>query len=244
MEKASDKLPATGNVLLDSLPWESRDRLAPRLERLSLAVRHPVYEPGGPIPHVYFPLDSIISLVAVLADREEVEVLTVGREGMAGMPVFWGTVTIPTKAYCQIPGEAYRVSAGVFRSEVDRGGELPGLFLRYTQAAFNQVAWSAACNRVHPIEQRCARWLLMTHDRVGRDDFELKQELLAEMLGVRRAGVSAAAGALQRAGHIRYARGRICVVNRTGLESAACECYRVIRDEYSRLFNNTDHPVE
>jgi CRP-like cAMP-binding protein len=233
----------TANSLLSALSRESFDRIAPHLERLTLAPRHLVYEPDVPIKHVYFPINCVISLVSVMADESLVEVATIGREGMVGMSAFWGTETMPMRAFAQVPGDAFRMPADAFRAEAVPGGELAGLLLRYTQAVFHQVARSAACNQVHPIGQRCARWLLMSHDRVGKDQFELTQEFLAQMLGVRRARVGVAAGALQKAGHIKYARGRITVVDRAGLEGASCECYRAIRDEYLRLLGAPTPPA-
>jgi CRP-like cAMP-binding protein len=231
------------NSLFSALPGEVFARLAPHLERLTLAPRHMVYEPGRAVEHVYFPIGTIISLVTVMADETEVEVATIGREGMVGLPVFWGPGSIPIRAFAQVSGDAYRMGADAFRAAVEPGGELANLLLRYTQAVFHQVARSAACNQVHSIGQRCARWLLMSHDRVGRDQFELTQEFLGQMLGVRRAGVGKAASALQKAGHIKYARGRITVIDRAGLEGAACECYAVIRDEYLRLLGAPEPPV-
>jgi CRP-like cAMP-binding protein len=226
------------NTILGALSREAFDRLEPHLERLTLAPRHLVYEPGAPIEHIYFPISCIISLVSVMAEEIEVEVATIGREGMVGLPVFWGSSSFPMRTFAQVPGEAYRIDADVFRAEADIGGELVALLLRYTQALFHQVARSAACNQVHSISKRCARWLLMSRDRVGQDQFELTQEFLGQMLGVRRAGVGIAAGVLRRAGYIRYARGRITVLDRAGLEAASCECYRAIRDEYLRLLGS------
>ena len=170
-----------------------------------------------------------------LKDGASVEMATVGLEGMVGLPVFLGTDTMPSRAFGQVAGDSLRITTAAFTAEVKRNGPLVRVLNRYTQALFNQVAQTTACNRVHLVEQRCARWLLQTHDRVGSDRFSLTQEFLAQMLGVRRTGVSAAAGLLQKAGLIRYARGRITVLDRPGLESAACECYRVIKREFDRL---------
>jgi CRP-like cAMP-binding protein len=233
----------TANGLLSALSRKTFDRLTRHLDRLTLAQRHPVSEPGAPIEYVYFPVSCVVSLVAVMADEKEAEVATVGREGLVGMSVFWGVGTMPMRAFVQVPGDAYRVGAAAFRAEAAPGGELAGLLLRYTQALFHQVARSAACNQSHSVAKRCARWLLMSHDRAGREQFELTQEFLGQMLGVRRAGIGEAAGALQKAGHIKYARGRITVVDRAGLESASCECYRAIRDEYLRLVGAPEPPT-
>lgn len=242
MSKSGRPTHASENLLLAALPQAVSERLKPHLERVSLSVRQVVYEPGKPIRKVYFPINSVISLVDIMDDGVTVELATVGREGVAGLPVFLGAQTMPTKAFAQIAGEALGMEAKVCRAEFERGGDFARLLLRYTQAVFNQVGRSAACNRVHSIEERCARWLLMIQDRVGQDHFELTQEFLAQMLGVRRAGVNAAAGALQRAGFITYTRGRITVTDRPGLESSSCECYRVIQAEYQRLLGGPDGP--
>jgi CRP-like cAMP-binding protein len=227
--------PPTGNRLLDSLPRPDIERLRPHLEAVSIRVRHVVYEPNGSIKHVYFPVSCIISLVTYLEDGVSVEMATIGLEGMVGLPVFLGTDTMPSRAFGQVSGDAIRITAAAFRKEIKRNGPLVRVLNRYTQALFNQVAQTTACNRVHLVEQRCARWLLQTHDRVASDQFYLTQEFLAQMLGVRRSGVSAVAGLLQKAGLIRYVRGQITIVDRSGLEASACECYRVIKKEFERL---------
>ena len=223
------------NRILAALPPKDLKRLEPKLEGLSLEFKQPVYEPGEPIRHVYFPTSGIVSLVIVMSDDLPVEIATVGREGMVGLPVFLEAGETPNRAFCQVPGAALRMEAEAFKAEARRGGGLTSLLLRYTQALFNQVAQSAACNRTHTVEERCARWLLQTHDRVGEDRFLLTQEFMAEMLGVRRATVNIAAGILQRAGFIIYSRGRITILDRPGLESASCECYGVVKAESVRL---------
>jgi CRP-like cAMP-binding protein len=227
------------NRLLDLLPRADTERLRPHLETVSISVKHVIYEPNGPIAHVYFPTSCVISLVTYLVDGSSVEMATIGLEGMVGLPIFLGADTMPSRAFGQVPGDALRITAAAFTAEVNRNGPMVRVLNRYTQALFNQVAQTTACNRVHLVEQRCARWLLQTHDRVGSDQFLLTQEFLAQMLGVRRSGVSAAAGLLQKAGLIRYARGRITVLDRPGLESAACECYGVIKREFDRLLGPT-----
>jgi CRP-like cAMP-binding protein len=224
-----------GNRLLDSLPAGDYDRLRPDLETVPVGVKEVLCEADEPIPHVYFPTGAVISLVAPMADEATVELATVGREGVVGLPVFLGADTMPSRAYGQVPGDALRMEAGAFRGEVQRNGPLVRVLNRYTQALFHQAALTLACNGVHPAEQRCARSLLQTHDRVGADQFLLPQEFLAQMLGVRRARVSAAAGLLREAGLIRYARGRMTILDRKGLESASCGCYRVIKREFDRL---------
>jgi CRP-like cAMP-binding protein len=170
-----------------------------------------------------------------MEDGTVVELATVGNEGMVGLPVFLGGDTMPLKAFVQIPGDAMRMKADVFKDSVNQGSPLHGLLQRYTQALFNQVAQSTACNRVHSIEERCCRWLLMTRDRVESDGFPLTQEFLSQMLGVRRPSVSVVAAILQKAGLIRYSRGRITILDREGLEAAACECYAIIKQEFDRL---------
>ena len=172
-----------------------------------------------------------------MQDGVAIEIVAIGREGMVGLPIFLGGEQTPATAFCQIPGRALRIDAEAFRVAVAVNPVLNTLLLRYTQALLTHVSQSAACNRVHPIEERCARRLLSTHDNVDGESFDLKQEFLAEMLGVRRPRVSVAAGILQRAGLIRYSRGRVQVVDRAGLESAACECYGIIAREYARLFD-------
>jgi CRP-like cAMP-binding protein len=224
-----------GNRLLAAFPREVYERLRPDLEAVSLAQKDVVHEPYGLIPYVYFPTRCVLSLVAVMGDSSIYELTTVGREGMFGLPVVLGTVTAPYRTLTQIPGDALRLSADAFRDALDRSAAAVRLLHRYAQVLFNQVAWSSACGRAHSIEQRCARWLLMTHDRVDSGKFPLTQEFLAQMLGVRRAGVSEAAGALQKAGLIRYTRGWITVLDRDGLEAACCECHQFIRSEYRRL---------
>jgi CRP-like cAMP-binding protein len=223
------------NRLLAALPAKDLKRLKPKLERVTLEFKQSLYEPGEPIRNVYFPTSGVASLVTVMNGDQPVEIATVGHEGMVGLPVFLEAGETPGRAFCQIAGAALRMEAEGFKLEARRGGSLTNLLLRYTQTLFNQVAQSAACNRTHTVEERCARWLLQTQDRVGEDQFPLTQEFMAMMLGVRRATVNVAAGILQRAGFITYTRGRITVLDRPGLESASCECYLVIKAESDRL---------
>jgi CRP-like cAMP-binding protein len=232
---ATLELKSAQNRILAALPPKELKRLEPKVEAVSLEFKQPVYEPGEPIRHVYFPTSGVVSLVTVMSDDQPVEIATVGREGMVGLPVFLEAGEIPGRAFCQVPGAALRMEAEAFKVEAQWGGGLTSLLLRYTQALFNQVAQSAACNRTHTVEERCARWLLMTQDRVGEDRFPLTQEFMAMMLGVRRATVNVAAGILQRAGFITYMRGRITVLDRPGLESASCECYAKVQSEFDRL---------
>ena len=225
----------TGNRLLDALPDEELERLGPDLEVVSLGLKEVLIEPDGPIQHVWFPVDSVCSLVATMADGQMVEVGTVGNEGMVGLPVFLGRDTVPLRTFCQVPGRAVRMRSEALRTEVTPGDKLHALLQRFTEATFVFAAQSSACNRLHSVGQRCARWLLHTHDRVGAGEFVLTQEFLSEMLGVRRASVSEVAGGFQQSGLISYSRGTIRVLDREGLEESCCECYRIIREEFDRL---------
>lgn len=227
--------PPGENRLLAALPREDLERLTPHLATVGLAFREKVYTPNEPMPYVYFPVSGVCSVVVGMANGAVVEVATIGNEGMLGLPVFLRSGTVPGEAFCQIDGRYCRLPADALLRETANGGALHDLLQRYTQALIVQIAQSAACNRLHPIEQRCARWLLMTHDRVAGDRFPLTQQFLAQMLGVRRAGVSVAASTLRTADLIRYARGVMTVTDRAGLEDAACECYGVVRREFDRL---------
>jgi CRP-like cAMP-binding protein len=200
-----------------------------------MARGHPLHEPGTRIAHVYFPRTGVASIVARFADGGAVEVATIGNEGLVGLSAYLADGRNPFDVFVQVPGQMARMDAGAFLLEVRGCAALRDLVRRYAYALLFQVGQSAACNRAHPLEQRCARWLLMTHDRVVGDQIELTQEFLAEMLGVRRAGVTHAANALKRKGWIDYRRGTIHVLDRKGLERAACECYALIRSEHEAL---------
>jgi CRP-like cAMP-binding protein len=223
------------NRLITTLPSGDRKRLLEALQPVSLTVGQPLYEARAPIEFVYFPLSGVHSIVSSTTDGGIVEIATVGNEGMVGIPVFLGGRSAPDEAFCRVPGDLLQMRAARFREEVHRSLALRTVMLRYAQAFIHQIAQHVACNRLHSIVQRCSCWLLMTHDRVGVDEFVLTQEALAQMLGVRRATVTTAAGILQHAGVIRYTRGRITIVNQKKLERASCNCYRVMRREYSRL---------
>jgi CRP-like cAMP-binding protein len=233
-----DDRPPSGNRLLDALPRGEYERIRTHLEGVPIAAKQVVSEADGPIPHVYFPTAGVISLVSYMERGAAVEIATIGREGMVGLPVFLGADSMPQRAFGQVAGFAYRMGAGDFRAEVANDGALVPLLKLYTQAMFVQVAQTAACNRVHPVDRRCARWLLQTHDRVGEDAYVLTQEFLAQMLGVRRPSVNAAASSLQEAGLIKYVRGRIRILDREGLESASCACYGIIQREFARLLGH------
>lgn len=223
------------NQLLDALPVKDYQRIHPTLEPVSLRSKEVIHEAGGPIPFVHFPTVGVISLIRRMENGAAVELATVGNEGMVGLPIFLGSGTMPITALCQVPGESLKMRAEVFRKAIHGNSALHSLLLRYTQALLIQIGQSSVCNRLHPVKTRCARWLLMTHDRIRADQYSLTHEFIAQRLGVRRASITIAAGDLQQAGLIRYRRGMITVLDRKGLESTACECYRIIKEEFSRL---------
>jgi CRP-like cAMP-binding protein len=223
------------NRILARLPSQDFRRLEPHLQLLELEPRFSLYEPNADLEYVYFPETGVGSIVTVLEGGLESEVATVGFEGMVGLPVFLGISSVPGKAFWQVSGRVFRLKAEVLRQETRMGGSLSDVLHLYMQALFNQISLTATCNRHHEIYERCSRWLLMTHDRVEGDRFLLTHEFLSKMLGVRRSGVTVAAGMLQRAGLIKYTRGRITILDREGLEAASCECYRVVRNEFDRL---------
>lgn len=225
----------TGNRLLDALPGEELERLRPDLEPVSLGIKDVLIEADGPIGHVWFPVDSVCSVVATMTDGQQVEVGTIGNEGMVGLPVFLGRNSVPLSTFCQVPGEAVKMRSEALRTEVKLGDKLHDLLQRFTEATFIFASQSSACNRLHSVEQRASRWLLHTHDRLDSDEFLLTQEFLAQMLGVRRASVSEVASELQREGLVSYSRGKVTVTDRTGLEGKSCECYAIIREEFDRL---------
>ena len=230
---------AHGNALLAALPAEVRDVLLEGASVVHLPQRRVLWEPGEPGSAVYFPLSGVISLVTVMRDGDMVEVATVGREGMAGLHHYLGSDSMPNlRAICQVEGDAVEVEAVRFRGVSSATGPLRDLVERYTLVLQVATAQEVACNRLHPLEMRCARWMLTTRAQVGADEFGLTQEFVAEMLGVRRATVTIAAGMLQKAGLIRYRRGWIEVLDPAGLEAAACECFAVILDEYERFMRD------
>lgn len=224
------------NQLLAVLPQEEYERLNAYMETVCLKLKQNLYLPNEPIEYIYFVNSGVASLLNLMEDGTAVEVATIGNEGMVGLPVFLGADRIPGQAMVQIPGDALRMKADVFKDKVTPGSPLHDLLQRYTQTLFNQIAQSAACNRLHSVEERMCRWLLMTQDRVGQNAFVLTQEFLSQMLGVRRPTVSIAASILQKAGLIRYSRGNITILDREGLENASCECYKIIQADFERLF--------
>ena len=200
-----------------------------------MSVKQLLHEPHAPTTHVYFPLSGVVSCVVTLKTGETVEIATVGNEGFVGSDAYLGAERSPLKAFCQVAGSALKMRVDQFRRSVDEYPEFADMVRRYMQGMVNQIAQTTACNHVHSVQARMCRWLLMTHDRVGADEFQLTQEFLAQMLGVRRPSVTVAAGMIQRAGLIRYQRGRIRIVDRAGLEAGACECYDTVRQEFDRL---------
>jgi CRP-like cAMP-binding protein len=223
--------------LLGLLPHEDYARLRPHLEPIDLTYRQSLYRANRKIQFVYFIETGVGSLVNTMANGNAAEVGTVGNEGMVGLPLVLEDERAPTAVYIQVPGTGLRIAAPLFGKELVRSASMRTVMYHYAHAFFNQIAQSAACNHFHSLEQRCARWLLMTHDRMGSDDLMLTQEFLAMMLGVQRTGVSVAAGTLQRAGLIRYNRGNVTIRNRSDLERRSCECYKISKREFDRLLN-------
>ncbi|OKH29214.1 Crp/Fnr family transcriptional regulator [Chroogloeocystis siderophila] len=223
------------NQLLAVLPSEEYQRLIPHLELVSLERDQVLYELEEFIEYVYFPSQALVSLITIMENGAVVEVGVVSREGLVGLPVCWGGNTTTNQAIVQIPGTALRLKAEYLKNEFDRGGKLQNIILRYMQALFTHTSHSAACNRLHTIEQRLARWLLTVQDRVQSDELPLTQEFLSYMLGTRRSGVTEAASALSQARMITYSRGKIKILDHQALESASCECYQVVKKEFARL---------
>jgi CRP-like cAMP-binding protein len=223
------------NHLLAALPAEDFARLLPDLEGTPMPLGHVLYEPGVPMRHVYFPTTSIVSLLYVMEDGASAEIAVVGNEGVVGVSLFMGGESTTSRAVVQSEGYAYRLKAQLLKNEFFRAGPMQRLLLRYTQALLTQMAQTAVCNRHHSLDQQFCRWLLLSLDRLSSNELVMTQELIANMLGVRREGVTEAAGNVQRAGLISYNRGRITVLDRPGLEARACECYAVVKKEFDRL---------
>ena len=225
------------NRLLATLTTKEYKRLLPKLKTVTLVLGEVLYEPGAVIKYVYFPNDSIISLISELSENSLLEVGMVGNEGMAGLAVFMGVNSSSTRALVQGAGTAMRMSSAAVRTEASQLGNFHHLLHRYSHSLLTQVSQSSACNRFHLVDARLARWLLMTKDRLGAEEFPLTQEFLSTMLGVRREGVSKAAGALQAAKLIRYSRGMITILNSRGLEAKSCQCYAIIKAETDAYLN-------
>jgi CRP-like cAMP-binding protein len=229
------------NHLLAALPAaDYEQRLLPYLEPVPLPLGWAVYEAGDAQGYVYFPTDSIVSLLYVMEDGSSAEIAVVGNEGVVGIALFMGGETTPSRAVVQSAGYGYRLRASVLKTEFGQGGDLQHLLLRYTQALITQMAQTAVCNRHHAVEQQLCRWLLLSLDRLSSNELTMTQELIANMLGVRREGVTEAAGKLQAEGLIHYySRGKITVLDRTKLEARVCECYAVVKKEFDRLLPNS-----
>jgi CRP-like cAMP-binding protein len=223
------------NHLLAALPDNDYQRLLPRLELIDLPLGKAVYESGRVLSNVYFPIDSIVSLLYVLESGASAEISVVGNEGVVGIALFMGGESMPNRAIVQSAGRAYRLDGQALKLEFSRSGAFQHLLMRYTLALFSQMAQTAVCNRHHSVDQQLCRWLLLSHDRLSGDELAMTQELIADMLGVRREGVTEAAGKLQIAGLIKYSRGHITILDRPGLEARVCECYAVVRKEFKRL---------
>jgi len=223
------------NHLLAALPAADYARLFPALEPIPMPLGWAVYESGGRQGHVYFPTTSIVSLLYVMENGSSAEIAVTGNEGLVGIALFMGGQTTSSRAVVQSAGHGYRLKASVLKQEFSRAGALQQLALSYTQALITQMAQTAVCNRLHAVDQQLCRWLLLSMDRLQGHELAMTQELIANMLGVRRQGVTEAARKLQDAGLIHYSRGRITLLNRKGLEKRVCECYEVVRKEYDRL---------
>ena len=226
------------NRVLASLSSEERERVALALQPVTFSLGDVVYESGGHMEHMYFPTSSVVSLLYTMEDGSTAEMGLVGNDGVVGVALFLGGDTTPNRAVVQVAGEAFKLKARILREEFGRGGLLQRVLLLYTQALITQISQTAVCNRLHPVEKRLGRWLLLCHDRVDSDELRMTQEFIANMLGGRRESVTVAAGHLQDAGLIHYARGQIRILDRRGLETAACECYRIVREEMERLFRD------
>jgi len=229
------------NHLLDALPPSDYERISPCLELVPMRLGDVLYEPGIPLRYVYFPTTSIVSLLYVMEDGASAEIAIVGNEGILGIALFMGGETTPSRAVVQSAGYGFRLKAQLLKNEFGRFGPMLHLLLRYTQALITQMAQTAVCNRHHSVDQQLCRWLLLSLDRLASNELSMTQELIANMLGVRREGVTEAAGKLQDAGLIRYRRGRITVLDRPGLEARSCECYAVVKAEFDRLLPYVAH---
>ncbi len=231
------------NSILHGLDEASADSIVKHGELVDLAVRQKIYEPEQPIRTVYFPLECILSIVTRMKDGHQIEVGTIGREGMSAFPLLLGASSTANDCYCQVPGAAVKVSSTLFRDLSAESQDFRQLLDRYLQAYVNMLGQLAACNRLHNVYERCARWLLMSHDRVSGDKIPLTHEYLAMMLGTGRSGVTIAVGTFQQAGFIRSAHGTITIIDRNGLENAACECYEIAREQFGGLLRRMNSSV-
>ena len=231
------------NHLLAALPAAEFQTLYADLEWVPMPLGKVLYESGNPLHHVYFPTTSIVSLLYVMEDGASAEIAVVGNDGIIGVALFMGGETMPNRALVQSAGHAYRLDGAILKREFKRIGALHYRLLRYTQALLTQMSQTAVCNRHHSVDQQLCRWLLLSLDRLNSNTLTMTQELIANMLGVRREGVTEAAGKLQKAGLIDYSRGRITVLDRPGLEARVCECYQVVKTEFDRLLPRPDSPA-
>ncbi|HZF29026.1 MAG TPA: Crp/Fnr family transcriptional regulator [Gammaproteobacteria bacterium] len=231
----SDSHDPRKNQILDALPGEDRERLSRHLELVEMPLGAVLYESGAALRHIYFPTDCIVSLLYVMKNGASAEIAIVGKDGAIGLSLFMGGETTPSRAIVQSAGHAYRLSGRRLKTEFGRHGQLLHVLLRYIQSLITQMAQTAVCNRHHSVDQQLCRWLLLSLDRLPSQELNMTQELIANMLGVRREGVTAAAGKLQKQGVIHYSRGRITVLDRPKLESLSCECYAVVKNETDRL---------
>lgn len=232
---ATSSLPKNQNHLLSVLPQIDWERISPNLELVNMPLGKVLYESGGELTNVYFPTTAIISLLYVMKNGSSAEMAVVGNEGIVGVALFMGGQTMPNRAVVQSGGYAYRLRGTILKQEFDLAGAIQGLLLRYTQALLTQMSQTAVCNRHHSVAQQLCRWLLLSLDRLPTNVLTMTQELIANMLGVRREGVTEAAGRLQKAGLITYNRGVITIIDRPGLEAICCECYQVVKTEFDRL---------
>ena len=231
----ASKEEARQNHLLAGVSGEELARLLPNLQLLNLPLGQVIYESGEKMEYVFFPTTAIISLLYIMEDGSSAEIGVVGKDGMVGIAIFMGGDTTSNRAVVQSAGKALKIKADMMKDEFTRGGRFHNLCLRYTQALITQISQTAVCNRLHSVEQQLCRWLLLSHDRLPSDKLTMTQDLIANMLGVRREGITHAARRLQNAGYISYVRGDMTILNRAGLEADVCECYQVVKTEYDRL---------
>jgi len=235
MPQSAEQSSPTSNRIVSSLPPEDRERLVKALQPVIFALGDVVYESGGHLQHVFFPTTSVVSLLYTMENGSTAEMGLTGNDGVVGVALFLGGDTTPNRAVVQVAGGAFKMTAELLREEFAKGGPLQRALLRYTQALITQISQTAVCNRLHDVEQRLCRWLLLCHDRVNSNELQMTQEFISNMLGGRRESVTVAAGRLQDARLIHYARGHISILDRRGLERTACECYQIVRAEMDRL---------
>jgi CRP-like cAMP-binding protein len=236
MPQPAEPISPSANRIVSSLPPDERERLAKMLQPVTFALGDVVYESGGHLQHVYFPTTSVVSLLYTMENGSTAEMGLAGNDGVVGVALFLGGDTTPNRAVVQIGGGAFGMAAKHLREEFARGGPFQRALLRYTQALITQISQTAVCNRLHEVEQRLCRWLLLCHDRVKSNEIQMTQEFISNMLGGRRESVTVAAGRLQDVGLIHYARGHISILDRQGLERTVCECYQIVKGEMDRLY--------